>query len=296
MLDLAVAALHEPDPDALLPLLSAELLRGCDAEVVIHKGERWTEEAGTIRLWRSDGSVVAVGPGDTSVAGGGDVGRRDAGAAGDLTEAGAADGVAAADADLAGHGGRLLRRGYPFAGHYRVCGDRAPITACQAVGEAVWRRSPTAQFAREALGAEHVLAIPLPRFDAVVSGFLVYRPQHDFPEDRIAYARCIQPLLDGVERQSQVLRSWRAAAGRHHAPGEADECARTFGLTPREVTVLTLLGEALTAEAIGRRLGISVRTVHKHVENLYRKLGTRDRLGTVLRAQRCGLLPQPTTG
>ncbi|MGW3069074.1 response regulator transcription factor [Streptomyces sp. NPDC001130] len=42
-----------------------------------------------------------------------------------------------------------------------------------------------------------------------------------------------------------------------------------------------------------RRLGISVRTVHKHVENIYRKLGTRDRLGTVLRAQRLGLVPAP---
>ncbi|WP_367658021.1 response regulator transcription factor [Streptomyces sp. TG1A-8] len=52
-----------------------------------------------------------------------------------------------------------------------------------------------------------------------------------------------------------------------------------------------LLADALTADSIGRRLGISTRTVHKHVENLYRKLGTRDRVGTVLRAQRLGLLP-----
>jgi len=38
-----------------------------------------------------------------------------------------------------------------------------------------------------------------------------------------------------------------------------------------------------------------VRTVHKHVESLYRKLGTRDRVSTVLRAQEIGLLP-PRTG
>lgn len=43
--------------------------------------------------------------------------------------------------------------------------------------------------------------------------------------------------------------------------------------------------------SIGRRLGISERTVHKHIANVYRKLGTRDRVSTVLRAQRLGLVP-----
>jgi DNA-binding NarL/FixJ family response regulator len=51
-----------------------------------------------------------------------------------------------------------------------------------------------------------------------------------------------------------------------------------------------MLSEGLPAAAMARRLGISVRTVHKHLENLYRKLGTADRLGAVLRAQRAGLL------
>jgi DNA-binding NarL/FixJ family response regulator len=61
-------------------------------------------------------------------------------------------------------------------------------------------------------------------------------------------------------------------------------------LTPREVAVLLLLADALTASAIARRLGISVRTLHKHVENLYRQLGTRDRMSTVLHAQELGLV------
>ena len=43
--------------------------------------------------------------------------------------------------------------------------------------------------------------------------------------------------------------------------------------------------------AIGIRLGISPRTVHKHQEHLYRKLGAVDRLSAVLRAQEAGVLP-----
>ncbi|MEV6601478.1 AAA family ATPase [Actinoplanes sp. NPDC051346] len=62
-------------------------------------------------------------------------------------------------------------------------------------------------------------------------------------------------------------------------------------LTPREMDVLALLAESLTAASIGRRLGISTGTVHKHLAALYRKLGTGDRLATVLRARTLGLLP-----
>lgn len=62
-------------------------------------------------------------------------------------------------------------------------------------------------------------------------------------------------------------------------------------LTQRELTVLGLLAEGLTADAIARRLDISPRTVHRHLQHLYRKLGTTDRLATVLRAKAVGLLP-----
>ncbi|WNV88525.1 LuxR C-terminal-related transcriptional regulator [Umezawaea sp. Da 62-37] len=62
-------------------------------------------------------------------------------------------------------------------------------------------------------------------------------------------------------------------------------------LTQRELTVLHLLAEGLTADSIARRLDISPRTVHRHLQHLYRKLGTTDRLATVLHAKSLGLLP-----
>lgn len=61
-------------------------------------------------------------------------------------------------------------------------------------------------------------------------------------------------------------------------------------LTGREHQVLALLAGGLTAGAIARRLCLSPRTVAKYQERTYRKLGTSDRLTTVLRAQRLGLL------
>jgi DNA-binding NarL/FixJ family response regulator len=64
-------------------------------------------------------------------------------------------------------------------------------------------------------------------------------------------------------------------------------------LTSRELAVLDLMAGGLIAAAIARQLGISPRTVSKHIESIYRKLGTHDRTSAVLRGQAMGLLPVP---
>jgi two-component system response regulator DevR len=61
-------------------------------------------------------------------------------------------------------------------------------------------------------------------------------------------------------------------------------------LTQREREVLTLLGEGLTMRQIGRRLGISPRTVESHVAKLYRKLGVATRVQALARAATLGLI------
>ena len=64
-------------------------------------------------------------------------------------------------------------------------------------------------------------------------------------------------------------------------------------LTPRERVVLDHIARGHTVEGIAARLSISPRTVHKHQEHLYRKLGAVDRLSAVLSAQRLGLIESP---
>jgi DNA-binding NarL/FixJ family response regulator len=62
-------------------------------------------------------------------------------------------------------------------------------------------------------------------------------------------------------------------------------------VTDRELAVLGLMADGMIAAAIARRLGISPRTVSKHIENIYRKLGAHDRTTAVLRSQAMGFLP-----
>lgn len=77
-----------------------------------------------------------------------------------------------------------------------------------------------------------------------------------------------------------------------HLPGERHGAPPD--LTRRQREVLQLLGGGLTVQAIARRLGLSPRTVGKHLERVYRRLGTSDRLMTVMRAQHWGLLTGDT--
>ncbi|MDH6217871.1 DNA-binding CsgD family transcriptional regulator [Streptomyces pseudovenezuelae] len=182
----------------------------------------------------------------------------------------------------------LLRSGYPFADHYATGPDRTPHTARRAAGRG-WSASPTARLLGATMDMDHVLALPLPQVTTPITGCMVYRSGKDFTEDQLRTAQRLQPLLAAVDQQRQLLEQWRHLAD----PAVVNEPVATGDLTPRETTVLLLLTDALTATAIGRRLGISDRTVHKHVENIYRKLGTRDRISTVLRAQQLGLVPTP---
>jgi DNA-binding CsgD family transcriptional regulator len=55
-------------------------------------------------------------------------------------------------------------------------------------------------------------------------------------------------------------------------------------LTPREREVLDRLAGGKTDRDIGQILGISPRTVHKHLQRIYEKLGVETRTAAVSRA------------
>jgi two-component system response regulator DevR len=69
---------------------------------------------------------------------------------------------------------------------------------------------------------------------------------------------------------------------------ESSEVAAT--LTERERQVLALLADGHTMRQMGRRLGISPRTVERHVAGLYRKLEVHSRVQAVTRAATLDLI------
>ncbi|MEV6415082.1 helix-turn-helix transcriptional regulator [Kribbella sp. NPDC051718] len=111
--------------------------------------------------------------------------------------------------------------------------------------------------------------------------FVLARGRRDFSDDDLLVARRLQPALVALHRQSRAF----ASAGR-----SAARTAEDAGLTGREFAVLRLLADGHTAHGIARRLVMSERTVHKHLEHIYPKLGVHDRLTAVRVASDLGVL------
>jgi DNA-binding NarL/FixJ family response regulator len=90
----------------------------------------------------------------------------------------------------------------------------------------------------------------------------------------------IQAVL-AVARGTSVLQSGLAArllvSGRQPQQGAAD-------LSERELAVLTLLAEGRHNREIAQQLSISPRTVDRHCDNIYAKLGVGSRTEAVVRA------------
>lgn len=141
-----------------------------------------------------------------------------------------------------------------------------------------------------ALGQVLVL-VPRPAIEpppgVVGSRGVAFASNDGFAEADVALLREAVPvlvaLLPHVIAASQ--RRQREAAG-HQAAGE-------FGLTARELEVLELLAQGLLATSIASRLSLSPRTVHKHLGNIYDKLGVHDRLVAVSLARSRFLVPDP---
>lgn len=82
-------------------------------------------------------------------------------------------------------------------------------------------------------------------------------------------------------------------------PAVGDEPTEDFGLpdvqtgphlSPRQTEVIELMAEGMTNSEIGAQLGVTERTVKAYAQELYDRLGVRNRAGAVAEAARNGLL------
>ena len=107
-----------------------------------------------------------------------------------------------------------------------------------------------------------------------------------------------RPAL-GPERAAEVL-STEANAGRFDPDAvtavveaiglQAPRLERPAGLTERETEVVAMLAHGLQTRQVAHKLGISVKTADRHVQNAYGKIGVSTRAAATLFAMEHGLL------
>jgi DNA-binding NarL/FixJ family response regulator len=114
--------------------------------------------------------------------------------------------------------------------------------------------------------------------DAGASGYLLKDTE---PED----------LVRGIEAVARGESPLDPKAARHllDVRTQVPAVASADALTPREREVLVLVRQGLANKQIGRRLGISERTVKAHLTSLYQRLGVSDRTQAALWAAEHGV-------
>ncbi len=176
---------------------------------------------------------------------------------------------------------------HPLIQWFAATGDSTATTIGRVPDDVGTRRGR--ELVLEALapvGLERQLSIPYRMGPHGHRAFVMGTAGDDYTDDQVTLARRLQPLLVLLARNASVLERLR--------PGVSVVPLRRAdsGLTGRELAVLQLLADGLTAESIGRRLGVSRHTVRKHLEHAYRKLGVTDRLVAVREARARGLLDE----
>jgi DNA-binding CsgD family transcriptional regulator len=165
---------------------------------------------------------------------------------------------------------------HPLVSYYRASGTNEPVMISDFLSQAELHRTGLyAEYFRH-LAVEHQIAVRLPGAGDQVIGIALSRSRPDFSEvDRDLLGVLRRPLMTALLR----------AGARHRAESalRADAGALS-ALTDREVRILQLVARGRTNVAVARGLDISPRTVAKHLEHIYRKLGVSSRAHAVSRA------------
>jgi DNA-binding CsgD family transcriptional regulator len=133
------------------------------------------------------------------------------------------------------------------------------------------------------IGLEHQVAFTLPHDRGRLLGVALSRRERDFGDEEVALLNRARPFLIQAYRNAIAYSTVQAelkrarAAELPPAEGRLGEHLAARRVTAREVEVLRWVAAGRSDGDIASALGISARTVQKHVERSFRKLAVRSR-------------------
>jgi len=131
-----------------------------------------------------------------------------------------------------------------------------------------FRRNPLYADYYQRIGIDHVIAVPIISSRRLVMSFVLNRARRDFSDSECQLLNRMQPALANLYRVSSM------AARVNEGPVDT--------LTPREAEVLRWVAAGKSDTQIAAILRLSVRTVQKHLENSYVKLGVENRTAAAM--------------
>jgi DNA-binding CsgD family transcriptional regulator len=129
------------------------------------------------------------------------------------------------------------------------------------------------------ISVEHQIAVSLPGPNKQVIGVALSRGHRDFSDQDRALLSVLRAPLTAALLRARSRQQAGQAPGAVAGGGPAGPAS----LTDREIVILRLVAAGRTNSAIAHELQLSPRTVAKHLEHVYRKLGVSSRAAAVSR-------------
>ena len=165
---------------------------------------------------------------------------------------------------------------HPLVNHYRATGGGEPVMISDFLTQQRFHRLGLYTEFFRGIPVEHQMAVSLAGPEQQVIGIAMNRGRRDFSgQDRALLSVLRAPLnaaLHRARRRQQARQALTTIAGCWLA-----------ALTEREIQILALVADGRTNTAIAHALEVSPRTVAKHLEHTYRKLGVNSRAAAVSR-------------
>ena len=125
------------------------------------------------------------------------------------------------------------------------------------------------------IGLEYQMAFVLPARDGHVLAPVLSRRHNDFTDEEVAFVEAARPHLIQAYRNAREHSVLLQRLGEAAPAPPVDLSAH--GLTRREAEVLRHVAAGRSNADVAQDLAVSTRTVQKHLENAYRKLGVKSR-------------------
>ena len=154
----------------------------------------------------------------------------------------------------------------------------AAVTRCigELLPESRFHRTPLYNDYYRVIRIDHVMAVPIHVDRRYLVSFVLNRSKRGFSDRDRERLEIMRPHLGNLYRLSVAATRTEDAPPREHPLPES--------LTPRERDVLRWVAAGKTDRDVGAILEISPRTVHKHLQHIYEKLGVETRTAAAMRA------------
>ncbi len=171
---------------------------------------------------------------------------------------------------------------HPLVRYHGFEGGRVTRRISDSLSRSDFRRSAIYADYYQRVGLEHTVAVPLLIDARRLVSLVLNRRGLDFSERDCERLELLRPHLAFLYRQSRQHDA-NPCVGDAPPSGSVPAPAELESLTPRENEVLHWLARGKTDADIAALLGLSPRTVQKHLEHIYIKLGVETRTAAVMR-------------